>query len=184
MSTELVMPSNHLIHCCPLLLPPSAAPSMAVKILYPSSFPCISYVDPKLPSRKSCFSSSPHSGCQGQSLQAQHQTSHLGTGGSADWAGRALGFGPSDPDLASRLILVPLWGCITSGGLPFRNGEKDSGAEVTWCGLRALLPETPSSGCGVEGGQHLPALSFLGAEVTPPVLCSSPESLGPERGVQ
>ena len=48
----------------------------------------------------------------------------------------------------------------------------------------ALLPETPSSGCGVEGGQHLPALSFLGAEVTPPVLCSSPESPGLERGVQ
>ena len=28
MSTELVMPSNHLIHCCPLLLLPSIVPSI------------------------------------------------------------------------------------------------------------------------------------------------------------
>ena len=107
-----------------------------------------------------------------------------GTRGPADWAGRTLGFGASDPDLASLPGPAPLRGCVTSGGLPFSNGEKDSGAEVTWSGLRALLPETPSRGCGVEGGQHLLALSFLGAEITPPVLCSSPESPGPERGVQ
>ena len=30
MSTELVMPSNHLILCCPLLLPPSIFPSIRV----------------------------------------------------------------------------------------------------------------------------------------------------------
>ena len=30
MSTELVMPSNHLIHCCPLLLLPSVFPSIRV----------------------------------------------------------------------------------------------------------------------------------------------------------
>ena len=30
MSTELVMPSNHLIPCCPLLLPPSVFPSIRV----------------------------------------------------------------------------------------------------------------------------------------------------------
>ena len=30
MSTELVMPSNHLILCCPLLLPPSIFPSLRV----------------------------------------------------------------------------------------------------------------------------------------------------------
>ena len=30
MSTELVMPSNHLILCCPLLLPPSTFPSIRV----------------------------------------------------------------------------------------------------------------------------------------------------------
>ena len=30
MSIESVMPSNHLIHCCPLLLPPSIFPSIRV----------------------------------------------------------------------------------------------------------------------------------------------------------
>ena len=30
LSTELVMPSNHLIPCCPLLLPPSVFPSIRV----------------------------------------------------------------------------------------------------------------------------------------------------------
>ena len=30
MSTESVRPSNHLIHCCPLLLPPSIFPSIRV----------------------------------------------------------------------------------------------------------------------------------------------------------
>ena len=30
MSIELVMPSNHLILCCPLLLPPSIFPSIRV----------------------------------------------------------------------------------------------------------------------------------------------------------
>ena len=30
MSTESVMPSNHLILCCPLLLPPSISPSIRV----------------------------------------------------------------------------------------------------------------------------------------------------------
>ena len=30
MSVELVMPSNHLILCCPLLLPPSVLPSIRV----------------------------------------------------------------------------------------------------------------------------------------------------------
>ena len=30
MAIELVMPSNHLIHCCPLLLPPSIFPSIKV----------------------------------------------------------------------------------------------------------------------------------------------------------
>ena len=30
MSTELVMPSNHLILCCPLLLPPSIFPSIKI----------------------------------------------------------------------------------------------------------------------------------------------------------
>ena len=30
MSIELVMPSNHLIFCCPLLLPPSIFPSISV----------------------------------------------------------------------------------------------------------------------------------------------------------
>ena len=30
MSTELVMPSNHLILCCPLFLPPSIIPSIRV----------------------------------------------------------------------------------------------------------------------------------------------------------
>ena len=30
MSIELVMPSNHLIRCCPLLLPPSIFPSIKV----------------------------------------------------------------------------------------------------------------------------------------------------------
>ena len=30
MSTELVMPSNHLILCCPLLFPPSVFPSIRV----------------------------------------------------------------------------------------------------------------------------------------------------------
>ena len=30
MSTELVMPSNHLILCCPLLFPPSIFPSIRV----------------------------------------------------------------------------------------------------------------------------------------------------------
>ena len=30
MSTETVMPSNHLILCCPLLLPPSISPSIRV----------------------------------------------------------------------------------------------------------------------------------------------------------
>ena len=30
MSTELVMPSNHLILCCPLLLPPSVFPNIRV----------------------------------------------------------------------------------------------------------------------------------------------------------
>ena len=29
-STELVMPSNHLILCCPILLPPSISPSIRV----------------------------------------------------------------------------------------------------------------------------------------------------------
>ena len=34
MSIELVMPSNHLILCCPLLLPPSIFPS--IRVLHPS----------------------------------------------------------------------------------------------------------------------------------------------------
>ena len=33
MSIELVKPSNHLILCCPLLLPPSIFPSISVTIL-------------------------------------------------------------------------------------------------------------------------------------------------------
>jgi len=39
MSTESVMPSNHLILCCPLLLPPSILPS--IRVLSNKSFLCI-----------------------------------------------------------------------------------------------------------------------------------------------
>ena len=34
MSIESVMPSNHLILCCPLLLPPSIFPSIRESVLY------------------------------------------------------------------------------------------------------------------------------------------------------
>ena len=39
MSIELVMPSNHLILCCPLLLPPSIFPS--IRVFYNESVICI-----------------------------------------------------------------------------------------------------------------------------------------------
>ena len=42
MSTELVMPSNHLILCCPLLLPPSTFPS--IRIFSSESVLCIRWL--------------------------------------------------------------------------------------------------------------------------------------------
>ena len=39
MSTDSVMPSNHLILCCPLLLPPSVFPS--IRVFYNESVLCI-----------------------------------------------------------------------------------------------------------------------------------------------
>ena len=39
MSIELVMPSNHLILCCPLLIPPSIFPS--IRVISNESFLCI-----------------------------------------------------------------------------------------------------------------------------------------------
>ena len=39
MSIESVMPSNHLILCCPLLLPPSIFPS--IRVFSSESVPCI-----------------------------------------------------------------------------------------------------------------------------------------------
>ena len=41
MSIELVMPSNHLIFCCPLLLPPSIFPS--IRVFSNESALCISW---------------------------------------------------------------------------------------------------------------------------------------------
>ena len=59
MSIELVMPSNHLIFCCPLLLPPSIIPS--IRVFLNESVLCIRW--PKYWSFS--FNISPSSECSG-----------------------------------------------------------------------------------------------------------------------
>ena len=52
MSIESVMPSNHLILCCPLLFPPSIFPSSKVSILWCSAFFIVQFSHPYMTTGK------------------------------------------------------------------------------------------------------------------------------------